>query len=184
MSNELHLDRLLDAPILTVAIGGRKLQFSEFPIASLARLQSWLRANVPNPIAAIAPHLEGLPAAERERLLDKAYDEARRWPPDVGSPAASLALMKTLPGQLEVFYEGVRVHQPEIARDESDRIYRLLERRLKKAVAEARRKGEKAVDDGDGGRIMAVLFGYDGLEEGFEPPKAQAADDPTNSTGN
>lgn len=152
----------------TVRIDGRDYQFSELPIASLADLQDWIRARTPHPIDAIKPHLDGLTADERMTLLREARDDARRWPPIVGTPDGAAALMSSQDGQIETIYVGLRVHQPETTRDEARRLYRaMLRDRDDQAVA----------------RIVAVMFGYPFVDD---PPEGgpKKDDAPTSrSTG-
>ena len=91
----MDLSQLTDEPELTIAIGGREYQFSELPIAALARLQEWIKREHPHPIEAIKPHLDGLGPEERRYLLDQARLEARSWPPEIGTPEGAEALLRS-----------------------------------------------------------------------------------------
>lgn len=153
---------------LTVRIDGRDYQFAELPIASLADLQDWIRARTPHPIDAIKPHLDGLTAEERMTLLREARDDAKRWPPIVGTPDGASVLMSTQDGQIETIYVGLRVLQPETTRDEARRLYRaMLRDRDDQAVA----------------RIVSVMFGYPLADDASEGGPKKGADPTNRSTG-
>lgn len=147
MLPEPTLDQLTDAPQLTVPIAGHALQFSELTLAALGRLQAWIKQEIPHPIDAVKPHLAGLDPADRQALLDRAYDDARDWPPVLGTAAGAKALLEAEPGQIEAFHEGLLIHQPETTRDEARRLYKTL---LRDAAGAGGRTAA---------RIFAVLFG-------------------------
>jgi len=167
MPPELTLDQLTDAPQLTVSIAGREYQFGELPLDALGRLQAWIKRAVPNPIDAVKPHLEGLSEADRRALLDRAYDDARSWPPILGTDAGAKALLSGEPGQVEAFHEGLKVHQPQVTRAEAGRLYKTLLRDAARDRSAARTAA----------RIFAVLFGAPDPErpDGTGLPKGPAA---------
>lgn len=167
----LDLSGLLDSgPELVEVIGGMEFRFSELPLAALARLQSWIRANSPHPIDSLKPHLEGLPESDRQGLLEKARREAMDWPPQIGTPEGAMALLGTEAGQVEALWEGLRVHHESATRDDAWRIYRALKREV---ARDARRGGETSRVK----RIYATLFGTaDAMDDdGHGLPKGPAA---------
>lgn len=173
----LLLDELLDEPTFEVEVGGRTWRFGELPLAALARLQSWIRANTPHPVEAIAGRLAGLAGVDRERLLDRAAAEARDWPPPIGSNAASAALLGNEPGVVEVLYEGLIVHQPDATRADARSLARALERHVKRSIRAHEGPGAPAGALAMA-RLFAVLFGtaadFDDAVEDARP-KAEAA---------
>ena len=81
--------------LISLARGSRPFvhEGTEFRVAvmtpkDLGELQNWLRDHVPHPLEAVKPHLAGLPEAAQLRLLDRAYDDAKNWPPAVDDEAA------------------------------------------------------------------------------------------------
>lgn len=187
MQSEILLDELLDGPTMTVQAGSRRLLFGELPLAALGRLQGWLRANAPHPVSSLAGRLDGLSDADRRHLLDKAHEEARHWPPVIGSPAAARALLGSDAGLIEVIYEGLLVHQPGSTRDDAARLVRALSRRVEKAIRAAKGTGVRPAAVDDVMKLTAVLFGTADADadadEGRVLPKAGAGETTPAATG-
>lgn len=162
------LDALADEPTpqFVVEVEGRSYSFSEVPLASLARLQAIVKEVVPHPVDAIAPRLQALAEADRRYLLDRAYDEARYWPPRAGTMAFSLALLGSPEGQVAALLEGLRVHRPDATPADADRLYQALERDA------AARSRAKAPDDRKVARIFATIFGTYRPEDDRDAPKS------------
>jgi len=152
-------------------IGGMTFRFSELPLAALARLQSWLRDNVPHPIEAIAPHLGGLTEEERREMLEAARIEAREWPPKIGGTVAALALLGSELGQIEVFYEGLLVHHPDATREDAFRLYRIFRHETARDIEVGKAEAARVR------KLFGTLFGAEdfGAEAGNSHPKGEAA---------
>jgi hypothetical protein len=168
---EPSLAELLDGPTFTARIGGRDYAFSEVPVSSLLALEAWIRENTPHPIESIKPHLDGLTAAERRRLLEKARQDAKDWPPRIGTQAGAAALLGSGDmGQIETLYHGLLVHHPKATREHARGLYRKLGREVKREV----RSGDESPIVR---KIYAAIFGM--LDEEGEPrgglPKGEAA---------
>ena len=143
-----NLTALTDGPQLSVPIGRVEYRFSELPITHLKQLQTWLERAYPHPIEAIKKHLPGLPDEVQFKLLEKAREEARNWPPQISTFSGVSALVSGEAGQLEAFRVGLTVHQPQTTEQEARKLFRNLER-------EARKTGNERVV----ARIYACLFG-------------------------
>lgn len=172
-----------DAAELIETIGGAQVRFSEITIGQDAQLQEWLTAHVPHPVEALKPRLEGLSADDRQYLLEQARQDARDWPPRVGTAAAAEALLGSPDGQVEALYQGLRVHYPDASREYAARLYRALKKESARSAAAAKRDGR--TDDGQAKvqRIFACLFGMSSTEEDRGLPKGPAARDQAASTG-
>lgn len=155
----MDLATLIGLPELSVEIRGRLYQFSELPIDSLARLQAWVKANVPHPLDVVKGHLDGLPDGDRRYLLDQARIDARSWPPVVGTAAGAAALLSTEPGQFEAFFEGLLVHQPATVRNLARSLFRGLRADAAKAAQAAQKEGREFDGESTARSIFAVLFG-------------------------
>lgn len=169
MSTDPTLDRLAGQPELSLEINGRRYHFSELPIESLARLQSWVKDHVPNPLEAVKPLLGGLPAEDRQYLLDQARRDALGWPPVIGTAAGAAALLSTEPGQIEALHVGLAVHQPETTPEEARRIFRVLSKDARKEAKRAKRDGRNYDGEGSARDIFAVLFGLASDDEDLFP---------------
>ncbi len=165
------LTSLTDRPELTVEVGGRVYSFSELPIGKLADLQVWIRQHSTHPIDALKGHLDGLLEGDRATLLEAARQEARRWPPEIGTAEGAAALLGSEAGQREAFYAGLSVHHPEVTRDEAVRIFRSLQKDAAREAKRAKREGREYDGEGAARRIFAVLFGMDDDDED-DAPKA------------
>ena len=95
----MDLTTLTGSPELTVPIGGRVYAFSELPIDALAKLQAFIRANTPNPLDLVKPHLDGLSTADRQHVLEQARLDAKNWPPQVGTSAGAWRCCRASPGR-------------------------------------------------------------------------------------
>jgi hypothetical protein len=124
----LDLTELTDEPEFSATIGGKTYHFSELPIGSLAKLQSWIKANVPDPLVALRSRLEGYPESVVAQLTAEARRETPTWPPIVGSSEAAVALMSTQQGQVYSLWVGLLVHQPAATIEDADRVYRQLKK--------------------------------------------------------
>jgi hypothetical protein len=124
----LDLTELTDEPELTVTIGGKTFHFSELPIGSLAKLQGWIKANVPDPLVSLRERLAGYPDSVVAQLTAETRREAPAWPPIVGSSEAAVALMGTQQGQVYSLWVGLLVHQPNMTIEDADRVYRMLKK--------------------------------------------------------
>jgi hypothetical protein len=125
----LDLTELTDEPEFTTTIGGKTYHFSEIPIGSLAKLQSWIKANVPDPLVTLRERLTGYPESVVAQLTADVRREAPNWPPIVGSSEAAVALMGTQQGQVYSLWVGLLVHQPGATIEDADRLYRALKRK-------------------------------------------------------
>ena len=150
---------LTDQPCLTIDIAGQTYRFSELPIEALGRLQAFIKAVVPHPVAALAGHLDGLDEADRRYLLEQARLEAKSWPPVIGTAEGSAVLLGSEAGQIETLYEGLRVHQPATTREFAKRIFRHLRKQSADDSLRAQRNGREYDGEGPARRIFAVLFG-------------------------
>lgn len=147
-------------------IGGVEYLLSELTIASLGRLQAWIKTNVPHPIDAIKPHLAGLDSECKAILLDQARKESQSWPPIMGTQAAARLLSERPDFQVELFWEGLKQHKADATRTEAERLFRKVRDSQEKSRA-----------------ILACLFGRNPSEdEGSDGPKGPAGD-PIPSTG-
>jgi len=124
----LDLTELTDEPELTAEIGGKIYRFSELPIGHLAKLQAWIKANVPDPLVALRERLAGYPDAVAAQVAAETRREAPSWPPMVGTSEAAVALMGTQQGQVYSLWIGLTVHQPASTIEDADRLYRALKR--------------------------------------------------------
>lgn len=155
------LTKLTDEPELAIIINGRLYHFSELPIAAIARLQTWVRANIPHPVDSLKGHLDGLPESVAIAMGQAARQEAKSWPPQVGTGAGAIALLSSEPGQVETLYEGLVAHQPGATREDAQRLYRELTREAARQSKAAKRAGKKYDGEGEVQRIFSVLFGLD-----------------------
>ena len=110
----MNLMQHADKPELTVTIGGQPYDFGEIPIEALAELQEWIRKNIPHPLEAIKPHLKGLPTDVAIGLTDRAREEAKDWPPEIGTAAGSAALLSKESGQILALRVGLQKFHPEV----------------------------------------------------------------------
>jgi hypothetical protein len=117
------IDQLSGQPELTETIAGHQYHFSALTVDALARLQAWMRDNIPDPMESVKPALEGLAPEDRQYLLNEARKERLSWPPDIMSHKGKIALMSSDSGTQELFLECVHVHHPEITREGSYKIY-------------------------------------------------------------
>lgn len=157
----MDLSQLTNQPERTVEIGGKPYQFGELPIDALGRLQAWIKAHVPHPLDAVKGHLDGLSEADRRYLLEQARQEARQWPPVIGTAAGAAALLSTEAGQLAAFAEGLRVHQPAATDKDAAALFKRLRTDAAKAAAAAAKAGRQYDGEGPARDIFAVLFGLD-----------------------
>lgn len=156
----MDLTQLVDtAPELEERIGGVRVFFSEIPIEAMAGLQAWIKERVPHPLEAIRDHLAHLPPAIAAELAERARQEAKSWPPEVGTEDGARVLTGTPDGQAECFYEGLKVHHPDVTRDDASRLYRQLRREVSKS-----RDGRRVL------RIFATIFGTDPPDERQDMP--------------
>lgn len=151
----MDLTKLIDAvPELRERIGGIDVVFSEITIEGLARLQSWIKDEVPHPLEALRDHLEHLPPAIAADLAERARHESMNWPPEIGTAEGATALLGSTNGQIHAFYEGLRVHHPDATIVDAARLYKVLKREV------ARSKDKRRVR-----RIYATIFGTDTADE-------------------
>jgi hypothetical protein len=170
----LDLTELTEEPEFTTTIGGYTFHFSELPIAGMAKLQGWIKTNVPDPLVTLRERLQGYPDSVVAQVVSDARRETPHWPPIIGSPEAALIMMGTQQGQVYSFWIGLLVHHSDATIENAERIYRTL----KKA------RNEKLVT-----RIFRIIFGRDVPErdeenaENSSGPKGEASPVPA-SNGN
>jgi hypothetical protein len=142
----LDLTELTDEPEFTTTIGGKTFHFSELPIAGMAKLQGWIKTNVPDPLVTVRERLAGYPESVAAQVASDARRETPHWPPIMGSPEAAVALMGTRQGQVYSLWVGLLVHHSDATIEDAERIYRTLKKT----------RNEKLVT-----RIFRVIFGKD-----------------------
>jgi hypothetical protein len=184
MSN-LTLDQMIDRrpadgprqvphPQLRIAAGGREYEFSEIDLYGNAELQAVIKEIVPHPVRAIAPHLEGLPDRDRDRLLDRAYRDAMHWPPEIGSPEGSDALSNSNAGRIAVLWEGLKACDPGATREDAVRLHEDLRKESSREMAAATRAGELYEGNKKLRDIFRCIFGA----EPDDGPKASGPGSP------
>lgn len=170
----MDLAQLTDQPTW-IAIGGKSYGFSEIPFGGLGELQAWLKDNTPHPLRSLAGQLDGFSEEEKAELLRQAREDAKSWPPVVGTAAGAAALLATEAGQLRALWVALKVHQPATTLDEARRLYKALQGEAAR-LARARRGKAPAAGDAEAkvSRIFAIAFGMDGDDQADEGdgPKA------------
>lgn len=145
----MDLTQLVDGiPELEESIGGVRVVFSEVPLGGLARLQAWINEHTPHPLEAIRDQLGHLPPAIASDMAERARREALDWPPEIGTAEGANALLGSTEGQVEAFWEGLRVHHPDATHSDAARLYKVLKREVAKSRDQRRVK-----------RIYATIFG-------------------------
>jgi len=150
----LDLTELLDGPTVVVKIGGMEFRFSEVPISALEEMQRWINREHPHPLDAVKPHLEGLTPEDRQYLLEKARQDARDWPPKVGTTEGAAALMGHELGQVNVLRHGLQVHHAGATDDDALKVYRALKRQTAREIRNSEGGESPSVR-----RIYAAIFG-------------------------
>lgn len=163
----LGLAELTDQPTLSVTIGGKAYRFSELTLDGLGRLQAWINKHCVNPLDSIKSGLDGFSEEDRRTLLDQARKEYKSWPPDIKTSRGKKAVLGSEPGeggepgQIEVLFEGLRVHQPETTREQSREIYGALTKEAMKLAKAAKRAGKKFNGETTIQKIYATMFDLD-----------------------
>jgi hypothetical protein len=175
---------------IAIEIAGHTYLFRELNFEGLGRLQQWIKDHTPHPITSLMRDLKGIKgvsAEDRATLLEGARRDALAWPPKVGTAAGAVALMSTEEGQKAAMLEALQALQPGITREESDALYRALQREAAALKAARKRAGDEEEDSDDldklekATRIYSIAFGKgDPLHELDEPddllPKGMPAE--------
>lgn len=141
----MDVDRWIPQPV-AIKVDGRDVRLGEITLEAQARLQAWIRANVPHPVAAVKHHLDGLSPEDRAVVLSTAAREAPHWPPKVGTPEGARALLGDARGQALVMLEGLRAADPAATPEQAEWLARRLNRT----------RGAKL-----SGRVLSIIFGTD-----------------------
>lgn len=171
----MELEQHADRPELTVEIGGQSYDFGEILIDQRADLEAWIRKNVPHPLDALKGRLEGLPVDVAAKVAENARQEAKNWPPRIGTAEGTVALLSKEDGQTLALYVGLQKFHSGTTREQSDHLYRLLGIEMRK---ERKRRGDEEFE-GIVKRIFSVMFGQ-GDPELDEAPKAETSHGATN----
>jgi hypothetical protein len=99
-------------------IGGQPRKLGVLGMPEIGQLRIWAKAQQPNPIDQVKPHLDGLEATAQRILLDLAVAELRR-PLTFGSPEFQEA-MQTGEGMREVLHLSLKRAGQAIERADSD----------------------------------------------------------------
>ena len=170
----MNLMQHADKPELTVTIGGQPYDFGEIPIEALAELQEWIRKNIPHPLEAIKPHLKGLPTDVAIGLTDRAREEAKDWPPEIGTAAGSAALLSKESGQILALRVGLQKFHPEVdgagQPNCTGSSARTLRRQPGRPVASSSRASAIVT------RIFSVLFGMGDTVDDQAPKESRVSD--------
>lgn len=169
----MDLTELTDEPELTVTIAGKTLHFSELRIGSLAKLQAWIKANIPDPLVSLRERLKGYPESAIAQVTAEARRETPNWPPVIGTNQAAIVLMGSLEGQVQALWVGLQFHQPGTTFEDAERVYWAMKRS----------RDEKLVK-----RIYGTLFGTANPERDEEDetpgPKGESTATAAASNGN
>lgn len=142
----MNLVRLANRPQLRIELGGRAYLFSELTIGALADLQAWIEANTPMPFADLDEHIDAVWPGFQDRLRKHVNVLMKDWPPKVGTEEGGQALDSDA-GWTELFYHGLRVHQPWTTREDATTFWKAL----------FLDNAEKAI------RIVRAMYGADPL---------------------
>lgn len=153
----MDITRIVRVPT-HLLLAGVDYEVSEFTISDLAALQAWIKAHRPHPLDRIKGQLEGLADADRRVLLLQAYDDAKRWPPKVGSTEGNEALLGCHEGVVEFVRAAIATGRPGTTSAEAETL-------LKDMSAD------------NFSTLLCVAFGVDpqAALEGLLSPKAGAA---------
>ena len=169
----MELAQHTDRPELTVEIGGQSYDFGEILIGQRADLEAWIAKNIPHPLQALKGVLDGLPKEVAAQVAENARQEAKDWPPKIGTSAGSAALLSKEPGQILALYVGLQKFHPGTTAEQADRLYRQLSKELARASRKFR--GNIPETEQTVKRIFSVMFGMgDSVDES---PKAQREPD-------
>jgi hypothetical protein len=118
-----------------VILGGQAYRVGELTLNDMADLQGWIKDNVPHPLTAIRPYLEGLPPEDRRLLLAEAYKDAKDYPPRFGTPQGNELLFRSRDGFVFFMWTALKRHNritqaeveelyPRLTADEIDELFR------------------------------------------------------------
>ncbi|HXS24477.1 MAG TPA: hypothetical protein VN719_09620 [Gemmatimonadales bacterium] len=164
----MDLARLSNQPV-EIVVAGQPLLFGELTLEGIARLQAWVKEHVPHPLRALQGQLVGFSESEKSELLRQAREDAKAWPPQIGTRKGNGALLSTEEGQIAALTEALKVHQPIWTDADGKRLYRQLER-----------WGRKHPDQAEATlrRIYAIAFGVDDPEAELDEELEGEASDP------
>lgn len=77
----------------TISLDGVDYKVPRLRPRDLGAMQQFVKERVPNPKVEARRLMEGLPDAVAIHIWDQAVEEARDWPPPLGSPQATAILM-------------------------------------------------------------------------------------------
>jgi hypothetical protein len=161
----MELNQHSDRPELTVEIGGVRYDFGEIMIGQRADLEAWIRKNIPHPLDELKGRLEGLPDKVAAAIAENARQEAKDWPPRIGTGAGTAALLSKEEGQVLALHVGLQKFHPGTTAEQAGRLYQQLGRDA------VRKRGPNS--EGTVKRIFCVMFGM-GDPGGNDDPKDQS----------
>lgn len=157
----MDLDRWIVQPV-SFEVDGVAFKVAEISLDSQARLQAWLRVNVPHPIAAVREHLKGLSPEQQSIVLEIATREALRWPPKIGTAEAARALLTDSRGQVAVFLEGLQAADATATSREAEWLAKRLNHTRNTKTSR---------------RVLSVIFGTD-YDDDDDQVDGESADGP------
>lgn len=126
---------ILSAAPVEITIDGAAYKVGPLKIRELGLLQAWVKTQVPHPIEAIKPHLTGLPEVVQIAMAESARQEAKSWPPQVGSIEAN-RLFSGADGEKELLFVILSKYQPHLTRADTDAMADRLSLAEFKAIAD------------------------------------------------
>lgn len=146
------------APELTLAIGGEQYGFSELDETRLDALLAWLKAKTPHPLDQLkGDHLAHLSDKEREKLFNRAMEQAASYPPRLDTFDQQLGIVTTRANILEFLKAALSVHHPGLTPADVRRVYRQIENEgiaAEKAAKEAAKVAKEAGEESTGGESI------------------------------
>jgi len=154
-----------------VTLAGKQYPVRQLRLREWGELQAWLKSVAPSPVAVALKALAEVPDVPQpvqDALFRQAQDEARRWPPKVGSPAWINALEEIEGGRAMFLQAALAAGGTELDEEQADRI-------VDSATA-----GEL------GELLMICLFGEPSVPKGAgeaTPPSPTTGDGSTSTSG-
>ena len=115
-----------DKPELTIRSGGKEYNCGAIWQKERAELDAWLMKRVPHPLDAIKNHLEGLPASVVTDLTRAARQDAKHWPPQVGTAEGTEALLSTPGGQIEMLRVALQKFHSGATEVDAERLFHAM----------------------------------------------------------